>query len=302
VDHVLGALLVGEMTQRTPVVYWGSNSLFRGDATANAFELYFEPVSQATPALLQDPALQYFPPKWSAHNALADDVNQWHGPYSRMAGQYLLNRPEEVVVSDFHIRVNDLVPWIRPGHPLHGLATLAVYRQLFQRYIRLQARVAEQVEAVWREKLAPHAPLLAVHVRGSDKFKEYPQMERLNEQYERFIAELLARRPELSIFLLTDSETVLEQYRQRYGSKVVCTDSTRTRSNVGLHYQGLSGHTLGMEVLADACLAARCDYFIGSGPSNVSTAVHHMKDWGPGAYGLIGPVPILQRNLFLHDW
>ncbi len=47
-DHVVGQLLLAELTGRTPVVHWGSNTLFGASGVANAFELFFRPVSGAT--------------------------------------------------------------------------------------------------------------------------------------------------------------------------------------------------------------------------------------------------------------
>ncbi len=256
IEHVLGALLIAEITDRIPVVYWGTNSLFRARHGPNAFQVYFEPVSEVQIGDLQDPALQFFPPKWSAQNIYSENVNKWNGSYSRMAGLYFLNRPEDVLVSDFHVQVNDMVPWIRESHPLHGWKPLRIYRYLFL----------------------------------------------LNEEYERAISELVARHRNLTIFLLTDDETILERYRDRYGDRLVYTDAIRSRSDVGVHYQGHSGDKVGMEIMMDTYLAARCDYFLGFGYSNVSTTVQHMKDWAPGTYRLLGGNSLLERNFYLHDW
>ena len=41
VSHVLGCLLLAEITGRTPVTYWGRNSLFRDGSGQDAFRLYF---------------------------------------------------------------------------------------------------------------------------------------------------------------------------------------------------------------------------------------------------------------------
>ncbi len=48
VDHVMGQLLAAELTNRTPVIYWGPNSLYAKSFQSNAFDLYFEPVSEYT--------------------------------------------------------------------------------------------------------------------------------------------------------------------------------------------------------------------------------------------------------------
>src|SRR5262249_51162770 len=48
VNHVLGSLLLAEITGRTPVTHWGRNSLFRDGSGQDAFRLYFEPPSPLT--------------------------------------------------------------------------------------------------------------------------------------------------------------------------------------------------------------------------------------------------------------
>ena len=65
-DHVVGQLLLAELTGRTPVVHWGSNTLFGADGVANAFELYFRPVSGATQDGLAAWGQSFFPAKWTA--------------------------------------------------------------------------------------------------------------------------------------------------------------------------------------------------------------------------------------------
>ncbi len=42
VDHVLGQLLIAEMTGRTPVVHWGTNSLYKTGEKDNAFDVDWE--------------------------------------------------------------------------------------------------------------------------------------------------------------------------------------------------------------------------------------------------------------------
>ena len=69
-----------------------------------------------------------------------------------------------------------------------------------------------------------------------------------------------------------------------------------------MHYAGHSGTVLGEQVILDAWLAARCDFFLGNGGSNVSVGIRHLKDWRPGTFFLIGPDFLGERNLTLHNW
>ena len=88
------------------------------------------------------------------------------------------------------------------------------------------------------------------------------------------------------IYLMTDDENFLDEFKKEFGDLVIYTDSRRTRGKQGIHidYPGIQ---TGMEVLVDALLAARCDSFIGNGLSNPTCFVHCSKDWA-GKSALLG--------------
>src|SRR5204863_5297276 len=62
--HVLGSLLLAEITDRVPLVHWGSESLFSDKSERDAFTHYFEPVS-AVPLrqLARMQNASFFPPR-----------------------------------------------------------------------------------------------------------------------------------------------------------------------------------------------------------------------------------------------
>lgn len=300
-DHVLGMLLLAELTGREPVVHWGRNSLFRDADTDNAFTRFFQPVSPVTLTALEDEGLTFFPTKWNAGNLRAEDLDKWSGEGSRLTGLYALRRAENVVVSDFHTKVNDLMPWIPHTHPLHGLDRSQLYRVLFAKYLRLQPHLQADIDQQ-AESILAGRQWLAVHVRGSDKVREISHLEAVNQAYWTSVDRILMVNPGLSIFLLTDSEQVVTQFKARYGDKVVTMAAQRSSDQVGVHYAGHSGIVLGEQVIRDAWLAARCDLFLGNGGSNVSVGIRHLKDWRPGTYFLIGPDFLGERNTTLHDW
>ncbi|MBJ6751683.1 O-linked N-acetylglucosamine transferase family protein [Geomonas anaerohicana] len=300
VNHVLGQFLVAEITGRTPVVHWGPNSLFSDDPLENAFHNFFEPVSQVTITDLISRRRSFYPPKWQRDNVRHENLAKFDGPWSRCSALWALERKEEVVVSDFHYAVNDLAPWIPAGHPLHGLSTEELYLYLFDRYLKVQPRVLERVEAFYRQHLAG-APVIGLHVRGGDKVGEDPGLVRLNALYLPELERLLRDTPQARIFLSTDDDRILARYRDRFGDRLVYTVSTRTANVQGVHYQKqASRRALGEEVLIDALLAARCDHFLGNGLSNVSLAVAQMRRWAPGTCRLFGTRLDYLRQLTLY--
>ncbi|HED12261.1 MAG TPA: hypothetical protein ENI62_01135 [Gammaproteobacteria bacterium] len=300
VDHVLGQLLLAEMTGRTPVVHWGKNSLYNNGTCTNAFELYFDPVSDCTIDNLTTGSRSCFPPKWNQYNLQLNEKNKLAGEFSRMAALYSLARDEDVVVSDFHTYVSDLVPWIDARGPLSGMDAQAIYRYLFRKYLRPKADIRAEIDQYWSDQLKDRR-VLAVHVRGSDKISESLNLKDINTRYGPHIEKRLASDPDMALFLLTDSTTILEEYRQKYGERLLYSDCFRTESGVGIHHHRHDDRRrIGIEIIKDTCLASRCDVFIGHGETNVSTTVLHLKDWQPDDYVLLTDNQLYQPHLFLH--
>lgn len=130
-----------------------------------------------------------------------------------------------------------------------------------------------------------------------------PDLEALNSTYREKIVAHLERHPDAVLFLLTDSSGVLNDYQQQYGDRLIVSPCQRTDSNTGLHYQERDRpEDLANEVIVDACLAARCDAFIGNGFSNVSQTILHLKEWAADQCILCGYNMLNEPNLYLHEW
>jgi len=291
VYHVLGQLLVAEISGRIPVVHWGDNSHFSAHDGGNAFASFFEPLSPYGVDELCRDDFSYYPAKWCRDNLRSVNLNKWHGPDSRISGLLLLRRPEDVVVSDFYTSVLTLQPWIPPGHPLHGQNVDAIYQDLIARYLRPQAIVLDQVEAFIAASLG-EAPFVAVHARGTDKVREAEQLGIINEQYFERVDEACQAYGSERLFLMTDDEAILAAFRDRYGARLVYTACERGTDTAGIHLQQRPGATQrGIEVMVDAYIAARGACFIGNGYSNPSAMVKHLRD------GLGLPSQLLAGNL-----
>ena len=129
VAQLMGSLLLAEATGRIPVTYWGADSLFSDKSGRDAFGFYFEPVSSTSfESLKQMPGASFFPPRWHAGNLAESGVAKWEGVGSRAGAAYFINRPETIAVSDFHIGVVDVAPWLPSSHPLAGRSQAEIYR------------------------------------------------------------------------------------------------------------------------------------------------------------------------------
>lgn len=288
VSHVLGQLLLAEMTGRIPVVDWGENSWFNDGTAKNAFAFYFEKVSAYTLADLQKKAFDVWPPKWDRFNLSRGEVNKMAGPYSRIAGLYLLGRNEKVIVSDFYTSMRALLPWIPRNHPLFGHSIDQVYRYLTQRYLHPTREILAEVDAFHASHLASQ-DYLAVHVRGSDKVAEVSFLDELNRSYQPIIDEYLTKYACQRIFLMTDDVNILDGFSKLYPGMIVTTDSLRTDDQQGIHFKSelKDRRRIGTEVMVDVYLAAKAKAFIGNGLSNTSAIIPYVSESLQENYHLI---------------
>ena len=302
VEHVLSSLLLAEMTDRVPIVHWGDNSFYIDDGTDDAFGSLFEAIAPLTLAKLAAEEGDIYPPKYRRNNLDEVGLNIWDGPYSRLSGLYLLNRPERIVVSDFFTQVAELLPWLSPGHWLHGKPVLTAIRLLHEKYLAPAPDIRTQIDGFVTQHFESR-PVLGVHVRNVDKALEDPAFAEENHAIPAMVNKHMTEAAQLRLFLMTDSAQVIETYRARYGERVFHTDCARANNLVPLTWRDTADRRqLGVEVILDTYIAAACDYFIGHGGSNVACMVACLKQWKPGTIQLIGDNIKTRRNWLLHDW
>lgn len=292
VSHTLGALLLAEATGRIPLTWWGADSLFSDGADRDAFQLYFQPVSDVT---LQDLAEGgFFPPRWTAGNLKTSDAAKWQ---TRTGAVYFINRPEKIAVCDFFIAVASVMPWLPPSHPMHGKQVLEVWRYLADKYLRPRGEIIAAVDAFFDRELKG-APFVAAHLRGSDKTLEDAKAYDVNQT---ILSELREEDPSRRILILTDDERCLERSREMFGARVAATDCQRTHGDEGVHYLPTTDKVqAGREAMIDVYLALRGERFTGNGLSNLSAMISVLKDWPAGACRLESGWILADRSLTLY--
>ncbi|BBB90079.1 MAG TPA: O-fucosyltransferase family protein [Methylomusa anaerophila] len=285
-EHVLGQLLIAELSERIPIVYWGKNSVYSGAEDTNAFEQFFLPVSAYSIHDLIRSDFTFYPEPWKFNNLFYEEG--W--PEKTVRTYYplhtLYDRCENVLVSDCWLGIYLMEPIIKSTHPAFGLELDDIYRSLISKYIRLQPDIEREIDDFYNANLLGKT-VLAVHVRGSDKIRELGKLYELNNLYYSVIDHCLEENPAAFIFLLTESEDILAEYKSLYKEKLIYTDCQRTSNDHALFWaEGIDKRRMGIEILKDTYLAARCDSFIGNAHSNVSTAVKRLKQWPPNSLGL----------------
>lgn len=280
-DHLVGQLLVAELTNRIPVVNWGTNSLYCDTITTNAFELYYEPVSSYTLHEVARPEFTFYPPIWNYINIMVEDIDKLTYAY-RNLGE-MMNSTANVVVSDVHYFARPILEYAKKEHWTYGLTPLSIYRQLINKYLILKPDIRHRIDEFYKANMKGNGPILGVHVRGTDKIIEVANLPRLNKRYHKKIETFLNRYDIKKILVITDSQDILEEYKERYGSLILSTNASRSKSNTVYGATQVENYmnrkSKGVEVLVDTYLAAKCDYFIGNGYSNVSFSVNRLKDW-----------------------
>lgn len=300
VGHVLGGLILAEVTGRIPVVHWGRNSWFGDGTDRDAYRYFFEPPSSLSIGdLMQLEGADFFPRKWHARNLIEEDNAKWAGEGAMLDAIYFLNRPEQVVVADYYISVANFAPLLPPQHFLAQFSVSDLYRYAMQKYFRPQQHIIAEAKSFFEAKLSG-IPFVATHIRGSDKFVEST----FTTDIDVFLSYTTGETykildqidPSYRIFLMTDDERIARMTRNRYGERVIMTESQRTATEQGIHFHRDVDHPrLGVEVMIDVLLALQAPAFVGLGGSNVAAMVELLRDWPPGRCVLIGP-SILRRR------
>lgn len=291
VDHVMCQILAAELTNRTPVVYWGMESLYSESISTNAYELFFEPVSNFSVHDIVHPGLSFYPPVWSSENILAEDSDRY-----KMEGRdlkSLMKSEANIVVSDIYYPLSSILAWTNRAHWSFGKTPYQVYRYLYDKYLKLKPEIKREIKKYinTHPDFRDEKPILGVHCRSNAIVNEVAQLYDLNELYKPNIWHFIERYNIRHIFLITDSRKILKEYRKMYDKNglLLYTDSkkrplkeripTVLQDYPNKRHKGVELIKDTIEVIKDTYLAVQCDFFIGNGYSSLSNTVLRLKDW-----------------------
>lgn len=245
---ILAELFFADEFGFVPVVQMPRNSFYAEkneiNGTTNPFEYYFEPVSEIS---LEQ-----------AYESSAVVEHNWHQ-------------------RNYMHQVLDMNSGYLPSEEYMVEAA-----KLVKKYIHLNCIVKPQVNGAI-DSVLENCKTIGVHVRGADfkrHYKNHPNIVTIQEYIdaaEEAMKEQLFER----IFLATDDMEALEQFKERFGDRVVFyedvirtkDDETVMKSEVARekhHYK------LGLEVIRDVYTLAACDGIV-AGLSNVSIFARIVK-------------------------
>lgn len=291
INHVAVQILAAHLMGRTPIVRWGADSRYAVPGRENAWEVYYRSVSGATPADLANPALSWFPSWQRLEPSVA------HRRRGRVTALSAFNRAEDVVVVDGYSDLLDVLAWAPEGHPLAQMPPAEIYLHLFEQHIHLVPELLKRVDdAASRLK----HPVLAVHYRNQAQIKIDESLDGRALDVDAYVREIdafLASQSDGSVFLLCDYRPALDALSRRYGERLFSfTDFARVDREEEIEAtfnNEFEGYRLATEVILDAYVAAKCDWFLGDGASGVTCGILNLKRWPADR------VRLLRQNVFL---
>lgn len=167
--------------------------------------------------------------------------------------------------------------FVTKAYKNHRVDQKQKYRNLFHSIlndrIRIKKEIMEKVDEFYRRYLKSEK-CLGVHYRGGADALKYISANPYNIKYPlsgyfEKVDNLLSSMGFTKIFLATDDPKALEEFKNRYGYKVVSYSTHQNDVVRGIrHITAQNRRILGEEVLIDCLLLSRCDYLL-HGASNI---------------------------------
>jgi hypothetical protein len=244
-------------------LYW-SKDAHRG--SINAWEYYFEPVSDYNLDSIKPEDLDIVSWAWYPHLDGGDGIGIYEG----------------------NSNWNDNPP----------LFYRKYVHELIIKYIKVKNYITEQVEDFFEARMKGNK-VIGVHVRRTDSvadsFKRSPPLEEYVREVNHYIQFMKVRSHEevIKIFLATDDAAILEKFRQIFSERLIYCPFTRSSNGEALHLNPeVNKPRAGEEVLVESLLLSRCDFLVHS-RSNVSTSALYFNPDLDNIY--ITPRPPLPR-------
>ncbi len=300
VHHLASQILVAELTHRIPIIWWGNNFLYDDGTGVENFSKYFLTINDESLDIVTGNG-NIYPPKWDRNNLKQENLNKWFGPFSRFAAQYIFSRAEDVVVSDFYSTVHSITPWIDRGSAYYGKSEDDLYKDIFQRYLKINNRISGKVNDYFYQSMKGKT-WVAVHVPTVTKAEGLVSNQQNCEMVIPYLDLVINKNPLMGVLLLSDSFEIRQIFTSRYGDRIWSPTGLTPSALTPLDQKPIVGPQSCEELVIASYLAMKCDIFLGNKESNTSLAIFSLKNWAPGCCHLVGQANIRSKNYSLHNW
>jgi len=143
------------------------------------------------------------------------------------------------------------------------------YHSIIKKYVRLKSHVQKKIDTFYDNNFKG-IQTIGIHLRGTDKKTEIKPVDcrRIFDAANR-LAQTIGK---CQFFIATDEYQFVQEAKKFLQGKVVLYDAYRSTDGKPIHIRKPSPYQLGEEVLVEAYLLSRCNYFLHT-CSNVSISV-----------------------------
>lgn len=246
IHHLLYRLMFADEYNLLPRVVWGKGSPYFDNEmnTNNAFEYYFEPISEAS--------------RFSSYefkNLIRSDVKH-------------ILKYKDMVNGSYSPDANNI----------------KILSESYKKYIHLNLNTQIYIREGITNALKYNKRILGIHARGGDfkqDNKNHPHHVSAEEYLEKAKQEFASLKYE-KIFVATDDELILKKFIECFSDNLIFYDDVpRVSNNQGLHLstsnRPMHQYRLGLELLRDVYTLVSCDSLI-CGLSHVSFMVRYVKE------------------------
>lgn len=140
--------------------------------------------------------------------------------------------------------------------------TLRQKNALFNKYIKIQRYILEEVENLIKTEFKGYY-VIGCHIRGTDKYTETGFHNSPNKFFNK-IDKMTKNKKKYKIFLATDDNNYYLDFQKKYGNRLISLNHKRSSESPVHLGSKFNGYEIGKQVLLDALILSKCDYFIGS--------------------------------------
>lgn len=194
--------------------------------------------------------------------------------YGKNVWDYYFKQPFEFTAEEVEAAIKIKDVWFDGNLTILPRLTQEVTNrgsEIIRSHIHLKPHIQEKIDKFLLDNTLPTDKILAAHKRGTDHISDAPLLP--IETYFECIDSYINSYDKL--LFCTDEEYIIDEFKQRYGNKLICYNSIRAteNNNVGIHQSvGLRNpYKMGEDVIIETYLMSKSNFLIKT-VSNVSNA------------------------------